>query len=50
MMKLKTIYEANMHRNDWEFQLHRNKLYWVNPIIKIKRKEPYSVSSRFFYQ
>ena len=30
--------KANRHWNDWEFQLHWNKLEWVNPRIKIKIK------------
>ena len=48
MMKLKKLYEANRHWNDWKFQLHWNKLEWVNPIINIKRQQPYSVSSILF--
>ena len=30
-MKLKKLYEANQWWNDWKFQLHWNKLEWVNP-------------------
>ena len=32
------LHTANRYWNDWKFQLHWNKLEWVNPIIKIVRK------------
>ena len=44
-MKYKKLYEANIWWNDCKFQLHWNKLEWFNPIIQIKIKKPYSVSS-----
>ena len=37
---MKKLYTANRNRNDWKFQLHRNKLEWVKPISKMKRKNP----------
>ena len=43
-MKLKN--EANRYWNDRKFQLHWNKLEWVNPRIQIKGKKLYSVSSK----
>ena len=46
---IKNIYEANRHWNDCKFQLHWNKLEWVNPRSKDKRTQPYSVSSKKFY-
>ena len=33
----KNIYEAVNWWNDWKFQLHWNKLEWVNPKTLIKR-------------
>ena len=45
-MKLKKLYEANKWWNDSKFRLHWNKHEWVNPIIKIKGKKPYSFSSK----
>ena len=47
-MKLKKLYEDNKWWNYWKFQLHCNKLEWVNPRIKIKMNKPYSVSSNKF--
>ena len=35
----KKLYEANRYFNDWKFQLHRNKLEWVNTRSQIKRKK-----------
>ena len=46
-MKLKKLYEANKWWNDWRFQLHWNKLEWVDPKNLIKRDKHYSVSSIF---
>ena len=40
MMKFKKTYEYNRHWNDCEFQLHWDKLEWVNPRSKIKTKNP----------
>ena len=48
-MKLKNIYEDKKWWNDWKLQFHWNKLEWINPRSKIKRKQPYSVSSKQFY-
>ena len=42
------LYEASRHFNDRKFQPHWHKLEWVNPIIQIKRKKKYSVSSIVF--
>ena len=36
-IKLKNIYEANEWWNDWRFQLHWNKLEWVDPKYNPKR-------------
>ena len=45
----KKLYTYNRNWNCWRFQLHWNKLEWVNPRSKIKGKKPYSVTSRQFY-
>ena len=45
----KKLYEANRWWNDWKFQLHWNKLEWVDPISTPKRVKPYSVSSKKIY-
>ena len=29
---------ANQNWNDWKFQIHRNKIEWVNPRNFIERK------------
>ena len=34
------LYEANKWWNDWRFQLHCNKLEWVNPIGQTKNNKP----------
>ena len=47
--EIKKLYEANKWWNDCKFQLHWNKLEWVNPISQITREKPYSVSSNKFY-
>ena len=44
----KNLYEANIWWNDWKFQLHWNKLEWVNPKSLNKRDKSYSVSSICF--
>ena len=31
---------ANQSWNDWKFQIHWNKLEWVNPIISIEVGNP----------
>ena len=41
----KELHEDNRHWDFCKFQLHWNKLDWVNPRIKDKRKQPYLVSS-----
>ena len=38
-MKLKKLYESNKWWNDRKFQLHWNKLEWVNPRSKTKSKK-----------
>ena len=43
---LKKLYESNRWWNDWRFQLHWNKLEWVDPKSTPKRVKPYSVSSK----
>ena len=40
-MKLKKLYEANKWWNYWRFQLHWNKLEWVDPETLIKRDKHY---------
>ena len=40
---------ANQNCNDLKFQIHWNKLDWVNPRNIDKRKNPYCVSSKNFY-
>ena len=35
-MEIKKLYEANSWWNYWKFQLHWNKLEWINPISLIK--------------
>ena len=47
-MKLKKLYGTNRWWNDCKFRLHWHKLERVNPIIQIKRKRPFSVSSIFY--
>ena len=47
-MKLKKPYEANKWWNDRKFHFHWHKLEWINPRSKIKRKQPYLVSSKQF--
>ena len=44
----KNLYEANRWWNDRKFQLHWNKLEWVDPKYTPKRVKPFSVSSIFF--
>ena len=44
----KKLYEPNKWWNDWIFQLHWDKLEWVDPKTLIKRYKPYSVSSKEF--
>ena len=47
-MKFKKKYEANKWWIDWKFQLHWNKLKFVDPYTLIKGDKPYSVSSKSF--
>ena len=42
----KKLYESNKWWNDWKFQLHWNKLEWVDPKSNHKIVEPFSVSSK----
>ena len=43
------LFRSNMLWNDWKFQLHWNRLEWVNPRSTPKRVKPFSVSSKKFY-
>ena len=45
----KKLYEANKCWNYCRFQLHCNKLEWLDPKTLIKRYKPYSVSSETIY-
>ena len=45
-IKLQT---ANQNWNYWKFQIHWNKLEWVNPRNHNEQKIPFSVSSKKFY-
>ena len=47
--EIKKLYEANKWWNDWIFQLHWNKLEWVDPKSLMKRDKSYSVSSKNIY-
>ena len=38
----------NQSSNDWKFQIHWNKLEWVNPRIRIEGNNPFCVSSKKF--
>ena len=40
------IHEANQYWNDWEFQIHWNKLDWLNPRSRDKQKNSFCVSSK----
>ena len=44
----KKLYEADKWWNDWKFQLHWQKIEWVNPKYLTKRDKPYLVSSTSF--
>ena len=37
---------ANQSWNEWKFQIHWDKLKWVNPRICIEGKNPFCVSSQ----
>ena len=37
--------EDNQYWNDWKFQIHWNKLEWVNPRSRDELKNPFFVSS-----
>ena len=37
--------EANQYWNDWKFQIHWNKIEWVNPRSQDEQKNPFFVSS-----
>ena len=49
MIKLRKLYEANRYCNAWKLKLHWDKLEWVNPRSKIKKKKTYPVSSIYKY-
>ena len=36
----------NQNWNHWKFQIHWNKLEWVNPRILIEQKNPFCISSK----
>ena len=38
--------KANKYWNDWKFNMHRNKVEWVNPRSRDERKNPFCVSSK----
>ena len=40
----KKLYESNRWWNDWKFQLHWNKLEWVDSKYNPKRVKPFYVS------
>ena len=40
------LYKSNQARNDWKFQIHWNKLEWVNPRSRNERKNQFCVSSK----
>ena len=44
----KKLYEANKWWNDCKFQLHWNKLEWVDPKYTPKRDKPYYFSLKSF--
>ena len=44
----KKLYEANRRWNDWKFQLHWNKLEWVDSKYTPKRVQHFSVYSIFY--
>ena len=43
------LHESNRWWNDWKFQLHWNKLEWVDPKYTPKTVKPFSVSSKKLY-
>ena len=45
----KKLYQSNRWWNDWRFQLHWNKLEWVDPKSAPKIFKHFSVSSKKFY-
>ena len=45
----KNLYEANRWWNDWKFQLHWNKIEWVDPKFNPKIIKSFSVSSKTYY-
>ena len=40
---------ANNFLNKWKFKIHWNKFEWVNPRNRNERKNPFCVSSNFFF-
>ena len=44
----KEFFVSNMWWNDWKFQLHWNKLEWVDPISTPKRVKTFSVSAKIY--
>ena len=44
----KKLYESNRLWNDWKFQLHWNKLEWVDPKSTPKRVKPFSVFQKSY--
>ena len=45
-IKLQT---ANHNWNDWRFQIHWNKIEWINPRNRNEQKNPFCLSSKKFY-
>ena len=45
----KKLYESNSWCNDWKFQLHWNKLEWVDPKSTPKIVKLFSFSSKKLY-
>ena len=41
--------EANQEWCDWKFQIHWNKLEWVNPRIRDERKNPFCASKKSMF-
>ena len=38
----------NQNWNDWKFQIHWNKVEWVDPISRTEQKNKFCVSSKQF--
>ena len=40
------LHKANQYFNFWKYQIHWNKLEWVNPRSRYKQKNPFFASSK----